>query len=140
MRREVIESIPPSTYLFQPPVEEVKVICRPPKYRYRDLYEVRIRRAGGVTFGAVLAKLKRRSKRAEVYIEAEGVVLMAAWTVKAARMSHVIRQLYQHSMLQVQKGLPAVPEAEFERLRELGRCEGWEATWSFLESDWCNAG
>jgi hypothetical protein len=32
----------------------------------------------------------------------------------------VLKELYEHNTLQMQKGLPAVPEAEFERLRVLG--------------------
>ena len=65
---------------------------------------------------------------------------MAALVVKIARMAHVLKELHEHNTLQVQKGLQAVPGAEFELLRELGSREGWDATWSFLESRWRNAG
>jgi hypothetical protein len=49
-----------------------------------------------------------------------GVVSMAARVAKIARMARVLKELYEHNTLQMQKGLPAVPEAEFERLRVLG--------------------
>lgn len=93
-----------------------------------------------MTFGALLAELDKQRKRADVYIEAREVLFIAAQVVKTARMAHVLKELYQHNTLQVQKGLPAVPEAEFERLRELGSRQGWEAASSFLESGWYSAG
>jgi hypothetical protein len=119
--RRLIRSIPPSTYLFQPPLEEVTVICRSSrKCQWTHSCSVRIRCAGGVTFGTLLALLSRRPKRRGVYIEAMGVVSMAARVAKIARMARVLKELYEHNTLQMQKGLPAVPEAEFERLRVLG--------------------
>lgn len=98
-----------------------------------------------MTHGALFAGLDKRLKRAEVYIaevyiEAEKAVLMTAMSVKTARMAYVLKELYERNALQVQRGLPAVPESEFERLRELGSRMGWEAAWSFLESNWRNAG
>lgn len=136
----LIQSVPPETYLFQPPLEEVGIICRSSRCRIKHSCRRRLRCAGGVTFGALFERLDKRLKRGEVYIEAEKAVLMAAMSVKIARMAHVLKELYEHNALQVQRGLPAVPESEFERLRELGSRLGWEATWSFLKSDWRDAG
>lgn len=125
MYRDYIRSVPPPTYLFQPPLDEVFLYDIP-----RGAPSI-IRAEGGVTFGALLEELATWDPRKPFYISSIGVVATVVKHVQIARTAQAMEQLsaeketmqpevFQYSRSRVLEGRPAVFEAEFERLRILG--------------------
>lgn len=124
MDRDHIRSVPPSTYLSQPPLEKILLYDS-----IRTTLAIRV--VGGVTFGALLETLATRYPRERFIISSIGWVATVVEDVKIARTAQAMERLYaeketmqaevfQYNRSRVWEGRPAVSEPEFERLKILG--------------------
>jgi hypothetical protein len=119
-----IRSVPPSTHLFQPPVE--KIFIRQPTKPFW------VRKEGGVTFGTLHEELARQKREAGFFLEVYGGALDAAAGVKIARTAEILGRLYadrehmrpdvfKSNISRAWKGHPWVDVAEFERVKTVER-------------------
>jgi len=120
VRCDQIRSMPRSTFLFQPPVEVIHFTSA------RTLYSHQ--KTGGVTFGSLFDDLTRQKLKSEFMIVVIGRTVPAAKDVKAQAVERLYAdqetmrpEVFDFNIARVWEGLPAVHEAEFERLEMLGR-------------------
>lgn len=117
-----LRSVPPSTYLSQPPLEQINLNSSTGTLST-------VQAAGGVTFGALLEDLATRVP--DFRISSVGAVSMVVEDIEIARTAQAMDQLcakketmrpevFRYNRSRIWQGRPAVHEAEYERLKILG--------------------